>query len=94
MIPHRVMTMKWKDKFDAVGCSMPTYFFAEGLLLGLDIVQGKETPGDTIPKDQILHVYTITSDNLDDFVRPDLPESFWCNTHMNEEQIKELFPGG
>jgi hypothetical protein len=35
---------------------MPTYFFAEGLLLGLDIVQGKTVPGDTIPKDQILHI--------------------------------------
>ena len=85
---------KGKDKFDAVGCSMPTYFFAEGLLLGLEIVQGKVTPGDTIPKDQILHVYTITADTLDDFVRPDLPDSFWCNTHMDEEQIKDLFPGG
>lgn len=82
-----------KDKFDAVGCSMPTYFFAEGLKLGLDIVQGKVEVGKDVPKDQILHVYTITSENLDQFVRPDLPDSFWANTHMNEEQIKALFPG-
>jgi ribose transport system substrate-binding protein len=84
---------KGRDKFKAIGCSMPTYFFAEGLKLGLDIARGKQVPGDTIPKDQILHVYTITEDNLDKYVRPDLPDSFWANTHMNEEQIKNLFPG-
>ncbi len=82
-----------KDEFSAVGCSMPTYFFAEGLKLGLDIARGKVEPGDTVPKDQILHVYTITEENLNDYVRPDLPDSFWANTHMNEEQIKNLFPG-
>jgi ribose transport system substrate-binding protein len=82
-----------KDKFSAVGCSMPTYFFAEGLKLGIDVALGKQTPGKSIPKDQILHVYTITEQNLDKYVRPDLPDSFWANTHMNEDQIKKLFPG-
>ena len=84
---------KGQDDFTAIGCSMPTYFFAEGLKLGLDIAQGKVTVGEDIPKDQILHVYTITEENLDQYVRPDLPDSFWANTHMNEEQIKKLFPG-
>jgi hypothetical protein len=85
---------KGKDKFDAVGASMPTYFFAEGLLLGLDIAEGKVEVGKDVPKDQVLHMYTVTSENLNDLVRPDLPDSFWCNTKMDEEQIKKLFPGG
>jgi ribose transport system substrate-binding protein len=85
--------VKGRDKFSAVGCSMPTYFFAEGLKLGIDIALGKQTPGKSIPKDQILHVYTITEQNLDEYVRPDLPDSFWANTHMDEDQIRELFPG-
>jgi ribose transport system substrate-binding protein len=84
---------KGQDDFTAIGCSMPTYFFAEGLKLGLDIAQGEVTVGEDIPKDQVLHVYTITEENLDQYVRPDLPDSFWANTHMNEEQIKKLFPG-
>lgn len=84
---------KGQDDFSAIGCSMPTYFFAEGLKLGLDIAQEKVTVGEDIPKDQVLHVYTITEENLDQYVRPDLPDSFWANTHMNEEQIKKLFPG-
>ena len=83
-----------KDKFDAVGASMPTYFFAEGLVLGLDIAEGRVEVGADVPKDQVLHMYTVTSENLDELVRPDLPDSFWCNTKMNEEQIKKLFPGG
>jgi ribose transport system substrate-binding protein len=84
---------KGQDDFTAVGCSMPTYFFAEGLKLGLDIAEGKVEVGVGIEKDQILHVYTITEDNLDQYVRPDLPDSFWANTHMDEEQIRALFPG-
>jgi ribose transport system substrate-binding protein len=84
---------KGQDKFKAVGCSMPTYFFAEGLKLGLDIALGKAVVGKSVPKDQILHVYTITEENLDTYVRTDLPDSFWANTHMSEDQIKKLFPG-
>jgi len=84
---------KGQDKFTAVGCSMPTYFFAEGLKLGLDIAEGKTEVGVDIEKDQVLHVYTITEDNLGQYVRPDLPDSFWANTHMDEDQIKALFPG-
>jgi ribose transport system substrate-binding protein len=87
------MKYKGQDDFTAVGCSMPTYFFAEGLKLGLDIADGKVEVGVDIDKDQILHVYTITEDNLDQYVRPDLPDSFWANTHMDEDQIKALFPG-
>ena len=34
-----------------------------------------------------------TKETLDDFVRPDLPDTMFCNTHLPEEVIKRLFPG-
>ena len=85
---------KGKGKFDAIGSSMPTYFFAEGLKLGLDIAEGKKKVGTDIPKDQVFHTMKITEPVMQKIVRPDLPDSFWANTHMNDEQIKKLFPGG
>jgi len=32
----------------------------------------------------------ITSENVAEFVRPDLPDSLWVNTRMTEEEILAL----
>ncbi|MBA7609645.1 hypothetical protein ES703_16836 [subsurface metagenome] len=79
----------WK-KFDltAVCLTKPTWLSQKGLQIGLDILQGKPTP-----KVNILPAYTITKETLDDFVRPDLPDTMFVNTHLPEEVIKRLFPG-
>ena len=79
------------DKFDAIGSSMPTYFFADALKLGLDIKDGKTVVGTDVKKDQVFNTMKITQDVMEKIVRPDLPDSFWCNTHMDEAQIKALF---
>ena len=85
---------KGQGKFDAVGSSLPTYFFAEGLKLGLDIADGKVAVGKDVQKDQVFHTQKITETVMQKIVREDLPDSFWCNTHMDDEHIKKLFPGG
>ena len=85
---------KGQGKFDAIGSSLPTYFFAEGLKLGLDIADGKVVVGKDVKKDQVFHTQKITEQVMMKIVREDLPDSFWANTHMNDEQIKKLFPGG
>ena len=79
----------WK-KFDltAVCLTKPTWLSQKGLQIGLDILQGKPTP-----KVNILPAYVITKETLDDFVRPDLPDTMFVNTHLPEEVIKRLFPG-
>jgi len=77
--------------FDAVACSMPTYFFADALSLGIQIAQGKKTVGKDIPKDQTVEVYRITKANLDKYVRMDLSDSFWANTKMEEPLLQKLF---
>lgn len=77
--------------FDAIACSMPTYFFADALVLGLDVAQGKKTVGKDFPKDQVVKVYEIRKANLDKFVRLDLSDSFWANTKMEESLLQKLF---
>jgi ribose transport system substrate-binding protein len=86
----------WKDvagqgKFDAVGCSMPTYFFADALAQGVEILQGKKSVGVEIPRDTIMEVYTITSQNIDDYVRFDLSDSFWANTKMDDATLQRVY---
>jgi ribose transport system substrate-binding protein len=77
--------------FDAIGCSMPTYFFADALALGVDILQGEKKVGTDVPRDTILEVYQITSANIDQYVRPDLSDSFWANTKMEEATLQRVF---
>jgi len=77
--------------FDAIGCSMPTYFFADALALGIDILNGKKVVGKDVPRDSVLEVYKITKANLDKYVRPDLSDSFWANTKMDEPTLQRIF---
>ena len=86
----------WKEVegmpgFDAIGCSMPTYFFADALALGVDILEGNVEVGKDVPKDIELEVYQVTSDNLDEFVRSDLSDSFWANTKMDEATLQKVY---
>ena len=80
-----------KPGFEAIACSMPTYFFADALALGVDILDGNVVVGKDVPKDIQLEVYQITKDNLDDFVRPDLSDSFWANTKIEESLLQKLY---
>jgi ribose transport system substrate-binding protein len=86
----------WKEvegqgKFDAVGCSMPTYFFADALAQGIQLLEGTATVGVDVPRDTVMEVYTITSDNIDDYVRHDLNDSFWANTRMDEATLQRVY---
>jgi len=80
----------WKEYqpqgFKAIGASMPTYLFAEGLEIGLKLLKGQD-----VPRDTIVPVPTITEENIDKYVRPDLPNTFWANTRMSEEDITKFF---
>jgi len=72
--------------YKAIGASMPTYLFAEGLEIGLKLLKGQD-----VPRDTIIPVPTITEDNIDKYVRFDLPDSFWTNTRMTEADIARFF---
>lgn len=84
----------WKqyapDGFKAIATSMPTWLFAEGAEIGLNILDGIEPD----EKDMIVDIPVITPDTLDDYVREDLSDSFWANTRMPEEDIQALYGDG
>ena len=49
-----------------------------------------------IPKEMlpIVDIPTITNEEVDDYVRWDLSDSFWCGTQMSEEDIVALYGNG
>jgi ribose transport system substrate-binding protein len=66
--------------------SKPTWLAAMSLDVALDALSGK-----TVQKDNVLPPPIITNDNLDKFVKPDLPDSFWTQTRLNDQQILKIF---
>ncbi len=81
----------WKnlqpEGFSSIACSKPTWLSEEALTLAIDLADGK-----TVTRDNYVDVPVITDDTLDEFVQPDLSDSFWANTHMSKDEIKEIFP--
>lgn len=84
---------KWKQlrdsgnaQFDCIAVAKPTWLAEEALNVTLDIL-GKKP----YQKDSILPPPVITSDTLGQYVRPDLPDSVWDNTHLTDQQLKDLF---
>lgn len=74
------------EGFDSIATSKPTWLGSESLKVALDLLDGKD-----VAKDNVLPVPTITSENLEEFVRPDLPDSFWNNTRLSDDQIRAAF---
>lgn len=74
--------------FDCIAVAKPTWLSATALENALASLEGEE-----VTKDEVLEPEVITADNLDEFVRPDLPDSLWVNTKMTDEEITELLAG-
>jgi ribose transport system substrate-binding protein len=73
-------------KFDSIATSMPTWISAKALEVALDALQGKP-----FEKSIVIPIPTITAETLDQYVRPHLPDSFWCNSTLPDEVVKKLF---
>lgn len=82
---------EYKDEgLSCIATSLPTWLFAYGAELGLEILNGTYTG----EKDIIVEIPTITNEEVEDFVRTDLSDSFWCGTRMTEEDIVALYGNG
>lgn len=82
---------EYKDEgLSCIATSLPTWLFAYGAELGLEILNGTYTG----EKDFIVEIPTITNEEVEDFVRTDLSDSFWCGTRMTEEDIVALYGNG
>ena len=72
--------------FKGIAASEPTWISAEALKLALDALAGKE-----IPKQKMIPVPTITDENLDQYVKPDLSDEYWTNSKLPEEVAKQYY---
>jgi len=72
------------DGFSSCAGSEPTWEGAIALVFALRALQGEP-----VPKDFLVPVPTLTDENLDKYVRPDLSDSFWANTRLPEQEIKK-----
>lgn len=79
-----------EDGLSCIATSLPTWLFAYGAELGLEILNGTYEG----EKDIIVDIPTITNEEVDDYVRWDLSDSFWCGTQMSEEDIVALYGNG
>ncbi len=84
----------WKanisNGFTSISTSMPTWLFAEGARIGLDILEGKQPE----QRDTVVEIPVFTQDKLDQYVREDLSDSFWANTRMSEADRVALYGSG
>lgn len=76
--------------FQGIATSMPTWLFAEGARIGIEILNGTYTG----EKDVSVEIPVITQDTVKNFVRFDLSDSFWNNTRMPEADILVLYGEG
>ncbi len=76
-----------RDKgFTSIAPDSPSYVSTEALKLGLRACEGEDVSGY-----HPFELQTVTEDNLEEYVKPDLPDSFWVFTHLTDDQVKELF---
>jgi len=72
--------------FDSIAITYPTWMVDTALEVALDALAGR-----VFKKITFIPILTITSETLDQNVRADLPDSFWCGTKLPEDIIKKLY---
>lgn len=72
--------------FDSIGVVNPTWVGSEALTQTLNLLRGDE-----VRRVNLVNPTPITSENLGDYVRHDLPDSFWVDTRLDDAQIRALF---
>jgi len=80
----------WKENldkgFDSIAPCDPAPMSATALDTAINALEGK-----LVQLHTIISLPVITSDTLDDYVRMDLPDSFWNYTNLTPDQIKALY---
>jgi len=80
----------WKDNlengFDSIAPCSPTSMSADALDTAIRALDGK-----IVHLNTIISLPVITRDTLEDYVRMDLPDSFWNYTILTSDQIDALY---
>ena len=72
--------------FDSIATSCPTWMSAAAMELAIDILKGKQ-----VERTTLLPIPVTTKADIDKYVRMDLPDSYWCNSKLPADLVKELF---
>ena len=71
---------------EGIGCAKPTWLARIALENTVKLMAGE-----TVEKDQIYPVQTITTADIPSFVHPDLSDDVWCGTELPNEVLQEIF---
>ncbi len=72
--------------FDSIATSMPTWCSAKAMQVALAALTGQP-----FEKKTVIPIPTITAETLDQYVKPNLPDSFWCNSKLPDDIVKNMF---
>jgi ribose transport system substrate-binding protein len=82
----------WKEvreeypDWTSIATSMPTYVSARALEVAVRRLEGED-----VPQTVNLDLPVITQDNFQDFLYPDLPDSYWVHSDLPPERVKKLY---
>ena len=81
---------EWKAEhangFDTICPCMPTYLSSSALDIAIQSLQGQ-----TVDKVVTVKLPVVDWDHIDQYLKPDLPDSFWPITKMNDAQIAKMY---
>ncbi|GHV39219.1 ABC transporter substrate-binding protein [Synergistales bacterium] len=73
-------------KFDSIATSCPTWQSSAAMEMAIDLLKGKQ-----LERTTVLPIPITTGETIDQYVKMDLPDSYWCNSKLPESVVKELF---
>lgn len=72
--------------FDSIAPSHPPILSVDALNIAITALNGQK-----VPKDNIGPPLVITSEDLNKFVRPDMPDSMWLPCNLGQSDLERLF---
>lgn len=82
------MWKKYQPKgFDSIVAGFPPYVGQVGIQVVSKILHGEK-----YEKDNVVVPEPITAENLDQYVRPEMPDKMFCFTHLPDDILKSLYP--
>ena len=81
-----LMKAWYESGSEGIGCAKPTWLARIALENSVKLMAGE-----TVEKDQIYPVQTITTADIPNYVHPDLSDDVWCGTELPNEVLQEIF---
>lgn len=76
-----------KDKgLSCIAPSNPTYTSAEALRVVI-----KALSGENIPENVVMDIETVTEENVDQYYRSDMPDSYWVLTELDDATLQKIY---